>query len=403
MGAMKILFLHPNFPAQFKHLAEHFAEGKHEVKFLCETHYGRRIKGVKILVAKSSGTAEKLDGSKKSENARNLQRAAIYRECFIELKDKQNWSPDLIISHCGWGCGIHAKEIWTNAQLISYMEWWFSPASELTEVLRENKNLRYSPNTIKSLWKRNTTASAEICNSTRIIAPTLWQKEQLPEKLKTWCEVIYDGIDLNRFTRNDNLFSKKPLITYGTRGMEPMRCFPEFIKSLPILLSKWPQLHIEIAGEDEVCYGGRRPKSGSWAIWAKIYLQKHNVGDRVHWVGRLDFLTYISWLQSSWCHVYLTQPYVLSWSFLEAACCGTPLVFNRTGCISEFLEIDEDIGLIKDLLPESIETQISKVLRNPGRWEKAAKFSQGIRDKVDLNESMKRWDELADLEVHTIV
>ena len=109
---MNILFLHPNFPAQFKHIATHLArDNNNDVKFICETHYGRRIKGVELIVStKKDGKDSKTNGPV-NENIENFNRAKRYRKCFAALENTKKWTPDIIVSHCGWGCGLHAKEI----------------------------------------------------------------------------------------------------------------------------------------------------------------------------------------------------------------------------------------------------------------------------------------------------
>ena len=134
---MKVLFLHPNFPAQFKHACNALAmiDGV-DIKFICQTHYGRTIKGVDRVVAKGKGSHEYMNENFKNENEKMDYRSTVYGEIFKQLS-KLDWNPDVVVSHCGWGCGIYVKEVWPNTQLISYMEWWFDPNSEFTSAIKK--------------------------------------------------------------------------------------------------------------------------------------------------------------------------------------------------------------------------------------------------------------------------
>ena len=173
---MKVLFLHPNFPAQFKHACHELASLKFiDIKFICQTHYGRNIDGVEKLVGKGKGSHEYISKNFGNEAEKMNHRSKIYGQIFKQLHE-MGWNPDVVISHCGWGCGIHVKEVWPNTQLISYLEWWFSPNSEFTNALKRNKNLGISNKGITKLWQRNTVAAMEMGTSDEIITPTNWQK-----------------------------------------------------------------------------------------------------------------------------------------------------------------------------------------------------------------------------------
>lgn len=390
---MKILVLHPNFPGQFKHLCSFFAGKGHEVRFICQTHYGRQIKGIKLMVVKHPLGHEHFSNITKTENKRISIRSEYYRTAFIELS-KQGWQPNLVISHTGWGCGIHIKEIWPDAKLIGYFEWWYSPNSELSQVLKNNPHFKSIIKDFKALWKRNIPMAFEMTLADYIVAPSIWQKKQLPASLIDKCNVIYDGVDDKIFCYNSKQISQIPKITYGTRGMEPMRCFPEFIRSLPKLIQKWPDLIVEIAGLDEICYGGEKPKNGSWMQWAINYLSESGISDNIKWVGRLEHKDYIKWLQSSWCHVYLTHPYVVSWSLHEAYFCNTPIVANKSLALEELFEENDNIKFCINLKTDNIIEAINTQLRNPDRWKPS---SPKTRQKLSLQNNMKKWEAVAEI------
>ena len=152
---MKILFLHPNFPAQFKAPCIELAQTNlHDIKFICQTHFGRYIKGVEKLVLKGSGSHENMLLAGKNEHEHIHFRAQAYRTSFITLND-QNWEPDVVIAHSGWGCGLHVKEIWPRTHFISYLEWWFDAKSDLIASLKQSDYYQINEKAIQKLWNRN--------------------------------------------------------------------------------------------------------------------------------------------------------------------------------------------------------------------------------------------------------
>ena len=335
-----ILFLHPNFPAQFKTPCLSLArENKHDIRFLCQTHFRRQIPGIQKLILKGRGSHERTLQHSKAEHDRSLYRASVYRDAFVSLK-RQGWSPDVVVSHCGWGCGLYLKDIWPHCRFIAYLEWWFNPSSELQERLHRNPYFQLSDSSQAKLTLRNLSACYEMSVADEVVTPTAWQRQQLPQQLNERCKVIYDQIDRSLFFPDPQQQSSSPVVTYGTRGMEPIRGFPEFIKSLPKLLRKWPQLRAEIAGTDSINYGGAAPPEGSWKQWALALLEQHKLNGRVYWKDRLPLDVYTNWLKSSWCHVYLSEPFVTSWSLIEACHCAVPMVATRSPATDEFSHLN---------------------------------------------------------------
>lgn len=393
---LKILFLHPNFPAQFKHLAESIASENHEVKFLCQTHYGREIVGVEKLTLKKKASKEYLDSKNLSLFDRAQSLANQYRMAFINLKHN-NYEPDVVICHSGWGCGLYVKEVWSNTKLISYFEWWFDPKSDFFHYDISNKDLGLNPDCTKKSWARNQTVAMELVTSSCIVAPTQWQRNQLPNKLQENCLVIFDGIDLNKFKPKTNTAQINKKITYGTRGFDPMRCFPQFIKEIPLLVEKLPNVSIEIAGQDEAFYGNSKPKDtgfNTWGVWAKQYLKGKDVMNNVSFIGYLDTKRYIDWLNSSDCHIYLSHPFVMSWSLVESYCMGMPIVTSDIEATREICRDADDVVFVDHRKPGAISTGIIKILNSDSshRSDKLIKQRRVSRFSRDL--SLDLWEAL---------
>jgi glycosyltransferase involved in cell wall biosynthesis len=332
---VRVLFLHLNFPGQFRHLASSLAAAGHDVAFLCHTHYNRSLPGVRRLCMKGPLGAAALQKRKPNQLQKTQIVAEQYRQAMAQL-EQQGWLPDVVVSHSGWGCGLHVKELWPRCRHVSYLEWWFDPQSPLLHHDHQNPHLGFGPASAPGLWLRNQALALELVSADAVVAPSEWQRRQLPQALRERCLVIYDPIDRQRFKPNPNHRSPLPLLTYGTRGMEPMRGFPELVLELPSVLELWPELQVEIAGGEGIHYAGKPPAEGSWKTWAEARLAPYLASGRVRWRGHLDGEAYVRWLQSSWLHVYLSQPFVASWSLLEALACGCPLVASDVEPVREF-------------------------------------------------------------------
>ena len=395
-----ILFLHPNFPGQFKHIAKHLANKGHEVVFMCQTHYGRTIKNIKLLTLKGKCGEEALNALKLKSMNRCFKLADQYHAGFIEL-DKTNWKPDIIISHSGWGCGAYAKQHWPDSYKISYLEWWFNPKSTVYTYNEGNALLGLNKNAATQHWLRNALISLELVSADTIVSPTKWQKDQLPNSLRDKCNVIFDGIDQKKFfnipKKSISSIKCNPIVTYGTRGMEPMRCFPEFIQCLPALVRKIPGITIQIAGNDEINYGGKKPPEGSWKIWAKKYLQENSCAANVKWIGRLDEKNYISWLQNSDCHVYLTHPYVASWSLVEAIFCCDKIVASDVDPVKEF-NLNSKVELVDHRNQENIVNGILRQLNSECGNKSTGERNKRL-DSLTIDTCMSAWEGALRLDV----
>lgn len=335
---MDILILHPNFPAQFRARALEFVRCGHNVTFICQTHYGRKLSGVKKLVLTGRLGHQALLAQGKQGLRTSRLRATQYHQAFLSLS-ASGYRPDVIISHTGWGCGLHSAEVWPAALVIGYVEWWFNSDSELYRFNSQCRWPIYRSSAIRRHSKNNDAKNQLILQELScchlIVSPTYWQKHQLPAAIQRKCQVIFDGVDLDLFTPGAEIRSN--VITYGTRGMEVMRGFPEFILEVKILLREFPGICVEIAGEDDIFYAGSPPSQGSWGEWAYDVLRPEILADKVRFLGRLAPSAYRQWLRSSWLHVYLTQPFVASWSLVEAMASGCYIVASDIPPVKEFL------------------------------------------------------------------
>ena len=397
----RLLILHPNFPGQFKHLAKAAADSDHDVRFLCQTHYNRSIPGVLRLKLKGTAGRETLLLQAKSTFEQTNQLADQYKLGFTSLR-KAGWTPDVVISHSGWGCGLFVKEFWPQCRHVAYLEWWFNPTSEFYRYDPENLELGIHPKATSTHWLRNQPLALELCAADAVVAPTAWQRQQLPSVLQERCQVVHDGIDMQTFRPAEpSQRHSNPLLTYGTRGMEPLRGFPQFIRALPELMQTRPEICVEIAGEDSSHYLGSPPKAfSSWGSWAKQFLESHGVASQVKWLGHLPLTKYVNWLQRSWCHVYLTHPFVASWSLVEALACGTKLLVSDVAPVREFCEGQPNVSFVDHRNAAELSLHLAEALQAKPQPDPANRRQQLLK-RCSLASSLNGWSLVSGLKLTT--
>lgn len=345
---MNILFLHRSFPAQFKYTAYELANNpENSVVFITNTE-NIAIDGIeKIVYTVPKLPKNNTDNLLKSyEIAVEHGRAAANEA--LKLKNK-GFVPDVIYGHSGWGVSMFMKDVFPDVPLICYFE-WFQNA--------EGADTGFGGINIPDMQKEglrvaNSSVLVDLYSSGGGISPTEWQKKQFPKEFRNKIKVIHDGVDTDffkpssgaKFTINDITFTQNDeIITYGTRGMEPYRGFSQFMESIEKVLKIRPRAQVLIAGEDKVCYRGKLEKG----TYKELMLKKLDLDmNRVHFVGALPYTDYLKFLQISSVHVYLTVPYVLSWSCLEAMSVGCCIVASNTAPVLEVIQ-DNHNGLLTD-------------------------------------------------------
>ncbi len=345
MKSNQVLFVHTNYPAQFRYLVKSYLAKDWDVWFASHT------KKYPILPELNHIPLDK--GSAKGSKLDQHQRLALitFRQ-LLKYKRDNKLSPRRIYVHTGWGLGQFLRDLFPKATIIAYSEWWFNLYSADFLFDSTNRDVSHTLNTRLAMVLRNQGFSIELQQADCIISPTEWQKSQLPEIFRNKCSVIFDGIDINTFSpgkaviQDNEKFSKldfnKPILTYATRGLEPYRGFPEFAKAIEKVLTERPDWQVVIAGDDSINYhkGKFAPKEGYGAA-AYQRFKDLGIGDRVFFVGSLPILIYRDLLRISSLHCYFTRPYVLSWSLLESAMVGCRLLVSSTEPLVEFLAKDQ--------------------------------------------------------------
>ena len=374
---MKILFIHQNFPGQFKHLAPAIASisGNEVTALTMQKIESMQWQGIRVIpYAPSKGTATNVHPWVMDWESKIIRAEA----CFVaasKLKDT-GYTPDLIIAHSGWGESLFLKDVWPDAKLGVYSEFYYHV---------DGADLNFDPEfqepTLGSapkirLKNLNNQMHFEIADAG--IAPTHWQASTFPEPFRSKITVVHDGIDTESIkpnesisiTFNDGLTLSKgdEVITFVSRNLEPYRGYHIFMRSLPLLLKERPHARVLIVGGDEVSYG---PSPSSDQSWKDQFIQevRGQISDvdwkRIHFLGKLPYDKFIALLQLATVHVYLTYPFVLSWSLLEAMSIGAAIVASDTAPVREVIAHGKTGRLVDFFDAGTLAKEVIDLLGNP--------------------------------------
>lgn len=390
---MKFLFVHQNFPGQYLQLAKHLgASGEHQVVFICQRK-NQPLPGVQQVVYAPARvpTPEVHPYLRESEvgvlNAQQVARVAL------DLK-KQGFVPDVMAGHNGWGEIWYLKEVFPETPLLGYFEFFyhlhgadvgFDPALPVNL----NTATRLRTKNLGNLLALDTVDLGQ--------CPTRWQQSLYPERYRDVLRVVHEGIDTTLVVPNPKaelplpgsarvLTVRDEVVTFVARNLEPYRGFPSFMRSLPAILQQRPKAEIVIIGGDEISYGSR--PANSLTCRQQLLQEFGDALDlsRVHFLGRVPYPTYLQVLQISSAHVYLTYPFVLSWSMLEAMAAGCLVIGSRTAPVEEVIRHGEN-GLLVDFFSAAdIAGAVIAALEQPEEFRSIrAQARQTIVDGYDLH------------------
>ena len=338
---MKVLFVHQNCPGQFKHLAPGLASDGHDVLFI--TQKGKPTpKGVKkIEYAAHRKVTPKIHPYLAGTEAAVLNGQAVARVCFA-LREK-GYAPDVMIGNPGWGETLYLKDVWPDVPLISLCEFYYNGAGSDVGF---DPEFATGPDALLRARTRTSQHLLAIEAADQAYCPTEWQRAQFPRAYQDKINVIHDGIDTDLIAPNaravftlpdgQKLTRSDEVLTYVSRNLEPYRGFHSFMRVLPAILEARPNAKVVIVGGDEVSYGSRPKGGGSWR--EAMLDEVGPLPSRVQFTGRIPYAQYLALLQVSSVHLYLTYPFVLSWSMLEAMAAGAFVVGSDTPPVAEVIE-----------------------------------------------------------------
>lgn len=323
----------------------------------------------------------------------HVQRGQVLLERLRQFSSETGFEPDIILVHPGWGEGLFLKDLYPNARLIAYTEFYYQSQGSDTGFDPEFPGRADDSQRIRI---KNTTQLQSLMAADAAISPTHWQKSRYPLELQHKINVVHEGIDTQLIRPEASAWIRingrklqvgDEVITYVARNLEPYRGFHSFLRALPRLQQLRPEAQIVIVGGNEVSYGQRLPKGQSYR---QRYMQE--LGNRVDWsrvsfVGKLSYDNYLRVLQVSSAHIYLTYPFVLSWSMLESMAAGCVLVASDTAPVREVIQHGHNGYLVDFFNPEAIAEQIAQAVTDTEAAQQIRHNArQTVLDRYDLHQ-----------------
>jgi len=369
---LNYLFAHQNFPGQYLRLIAHLREDPaNRIVFLSQKN-ANRMRGVekieysektKVASSKAHPWAQHFDNA--------MLNAALAARAAERLK-QTGFTPDVILGHAGWGETFFLKDVWPSVPVLAYFEWFEQPRGAAMNFDPEFKRWVEDPHHARGL---NAIQWVGLDSADAGQTPTEWQLAQYPDVFRERVRVVHEGVDTNecspgpgarvRVSDRLTLSAADEVVTYCSRNLEPLRGFHIFMRALPELQRRRPDCHTVIVGQTGVGYS--RPAQGFPNYLA---MMKAELGDRLDWsrihlTGRIPMAQLVDVFRISRAHVYLTYPFVLSWSMLQAMAAGCVVVGSATPPVEEAIRHGENGFLVDFFSPEAVTEAVIRVLEAP--------------------------------------
>ena len=399
---MQILLVHQNFPGQFRDLAPRLIQRGHQVVAMGQRPMPKVPPGLQYLQYEplADGGARQLADP---DLEQNLKRGARVQAQAKRLKEK-GFEPDAVVAHSGWGEALYLREVWPRAILLAYPELYAKPEllgfgfdrdlGEIGEGLRQ------------SMKRQNFMALAAIADADAAVVPTQFQRDTFPAHLRGRFQVIHEGVDTERAQPYPNrhvrlseqlmLRHGDPVITFVNRTLEPLRGFRSLMRALPIIQQEHPTAQTLIVGEQlGSSYGqpSSHPKGYPGEMLALLG-QRLDLS-RIHFLGRVDYANLLALFQISAAHIYLTYPYALGWSLLEAMACAAPVVGSANDPVTEVIRDGLNGRLVPFAAPERLAEVVIDLLSDPSQRARLGEQGrQTVLQRYRIEQSLQSYEQL---------
>jgi glycosyltransferase involved in cell wall biosynthesis len=372
---MKVLFVHNNFPAQFGPIARALSRDSSVELAAIGSMTAKPLKGVNLVkyrmppgdVSATHPFARRFDAE--------CRRAEQVLYGLSSLR-ASGFEPDIILAHPGWGETLPLRSAFPGARLLLYCEFFYGGDGRDVGFDREFPLTGVDGDV--GLRLKNAATLLALSDCDRAVSPTEWQRATFPSHFRSKIDVIHEGIDTDVARPNPDatfdlgagkrLTCADQVVTFVARNLEPMRGYHVFMRTLPEILARLPKAHVLIVGGDGTSYGARPPEGQTWkSIFLSEVAGKIDA-TRVHFAGRLPHRQFIRALQVSSAHVYLTYPFVLSWSALEAMSCGCVVIGSDTPPVREVIDGNDGI-LVPFFDRAAIADRVVEAVTHPSRFD----------------------------------
>ena len=343
---MKILFVHQNFPGQFLHLAPELSRLGHDCLALTDVG-NQRTSATETL--KYKHTAQPIDAAatrlgrnytQMSDRGVSVARAALH------LRQQRGYVPDVIFGHSGWGETLFLKEVWPEAKLLIYAEFYYRGRG--ADVGFDPEFNPPSFDQVMIAQGRAGHLGQAMLHADAGVAPTAWQASTFPAPLRQMLDVIHDGVNTAAMAPNPQASFALPngqsvktgdeVLTFVNRNLEPYRGYHTFMRALPDVLKARPKAQVVIVGGDEVSYGSAPEGAKGWKDTILNEVRDRLDMSRVHFMGKVPYDQFTALMQVSRAHAYLTYPFVLSWSMIEAMSAAAHVIGSATAPVQEVIQ-----------------------------------------------------------------
>ena len=381
---MKFVFVHQNFPGQFGRMAAALVKEGHEVVGI-GTLKQCSVPGVKYFsYVPADGPDDEPYQHRYSPVIPRLRRAYGAAHCARRLAE-QGFHPDVVAVNTGWGENLFLKDVWPNARHVAYFEYYYAA---------KGQDLDFDPDypieNVETVWRlraKNAMQLGAFDAADVSVAPTEYQRDTFPDYLRDRIAVIHDGIDAQRLRPDPSVTIRLgkdgprlsrdiPVVTYVTRNIEPMRGSHIMLRSLPDILDIDPKVQVVIVGGKGKSYSGNAPGGRTWFDVFREKIDRPVDWSRVHMVGHLPYEQFVKVLQLSSAHVYLTYPFVLSWSLIESMALECRIVASDTAPVREVIEDGVNGRLFPFFDPKALAGRVRETLENKEQSAAMAKTAR---------------------------
>jgi glycosyltransferase involved in cell wall biosynthesis len=395
---MKLLFLHPHQPSQFRLPAIAFASDPgNEVVMLSQKNLEVPLPGAQVL-----GFGGRVpEGERTHPVARKLNAAChrasdVVRAC-MGLKQR-GFVPDVIVAHSGWGDGMFLRSIFPDVPQLAYMEFWFRPRGG---DLGFNPAQVPGPPLLSARTMDNAIHATNFFNADWCLTPTWWQKSVHPRDMHARMSVLHEGIDTELVAPREGLCFELPdgrvldpgrdeIVTHVERHFDRYRGFPTFLEAIDLIQRRRPKAHVVVVGKEGNGYTGAPA-----GTFAEMIRQAPFDRARTHFVGHLSYEKFLRLLQVSSAHVYLTAPFVLSWSFLEAMSAGCAIACSDTAPVREVAEDGRHCLMFDFLDAQALADRVDTLLDDRALAARlGAAARQRVIEQYDVRELQPRMVQL---------
>lgn len=389
---MKLLFVHQNFPGQFLYLAPEMQRRGHDVRAITDAT-NDKTSDIRTLRYTHKPQPVEPKIARLGRNFTVMSDRGVTVARFCQKLRAEGYVPDVIYGHSGWGETLFLKEVWPEAKLLVYAEFYYRGHGADTGFDAEFQVAGFDQ--VMIAQSRAAYMAQALAHADGGITPTHWQASTHPPALRRQLEVIFDGVDCDRLAPNPGARFILPngkvlkrgdeVLTFINRNLEPYRGYHIFLRALPEVLAARPDAQVVIVGGDEASYGHAPKEGGTWKDVILNEVKDRLDLSRVHFTGRMPYDRLVDLIHVARVHAYLTYPFVLSWSMVEALAAGTLVVGSNTPPVAEVITDGVNGRLVDFFDVAGWSATLTDALARPEAHDDMREAARRIvRDRYDL-------------------